>query len=725
MRLPRRNPAAPERAPIPWLVPLTALGVLLVLGIEVVRGVDAVDRAAERSTELGRLVGEVRHLDEVLTMSALMGAATGEERWRERYRTHEPALARAIERTRRFERAEPGLRLVDRANRELVALEEEAFARVGRDDRQGAMALLRGEPYRREKARYSHGLYLATAALDGEAWELLSDVRNGLILEALIAGVLLLGGLLVLRSAIASQRRSAVELSRAREEARASVQAKDQLVSNVSHEMRTPLNGILGSAELLRSTELSGEQRELQAALQECGSRLVELVDDLLGFAEVETGRVELEKCDLDLRRIVHGVQDLHAPRARKKGVDLVATVAPEVPRVLCGDPLRYRQVLAQLVSNAVEYTDRGEVAVSIEVDRMRAGEVHLRTLVRDTGAGIADDEQHLLFESFRQGDGSTTRRRGGVGLGLALACRLADLMGGGIEVHSTPGKGSTFTFTCRMATPDHAEPEPDSLGGLRALVVDDGSANMRSVWELCLSWGVRTEAVSDLEGALAALDGRPRPGGAFRFVLLDLAVDPAELRRLVEHPAGLDVVGFLEPEAIPPTSHPRLTCLERPVHRSELHDRLREGSRADLAVPGRRDRPSGDGAHVLVVEDNPVNQRIAQRFLQRLGCRVDVADHGGTALERLEDTAYELVLMDCQMPVLDGYDTTRELRRREGSERHTPVVALTANALAGDREKCLAAGMDDFVTKPIQGEVLAQVVERWVPTAERNAGGD
>ncbi|MDA1265803.1 MAG: ATP-binding protein, partial [Planctomycetota bacterium] len=596
-------------------MPTFLLTVLAGLGWRVTEGLRTLRRTERVAIDLGRTLGEIQQLDLVRRASVRLAASTQDPSWERRYRLHHSALEAVIGKALASPMSSAALAEVVEANQVLVRFEAQALLARGQGDPGDATALLDAPDYAAQQRRFDRGLELALATFRDQSREAVLTVRRALLVEAGGSAVLLGVVLLVLQAIIQRLRRSAIELTSARDDALGFQRARDELLSNVSHELRTPLNGVLGSVELMGRTALDGEQRELLETMRDSGLTMLGLVEGLLDFADVEAGRIELSEDEVDLRRIVDGVQDLFAPQARAKGLEFTCLVGGEVPPLLEGDPLRLRQVLMQLVSNAVKYTDLGGVSVRADLESHHKDRVTVRFHVKDSGVGIDAEVLEGLFAPFEQLDGSSTRKHGGTGLGLALARGLAELMGGAVTVRSELGVGSVFTFTCVLRTRPGAPARTPSLEGHWVLLLDDGSANMRTAWELLLTWGAPVDRVEDVSAALQVLRGE-RP---YRFVVFDLAQVDAALTELCGAVGRGTAIGFLEPGTIPPAVHEHLILLDRPVRQSELLDRIQEClDRAGQILLPAADARDG-GLPVLIVEANPVNQRIAQPLLQGL----------------------------------------------------------------------------------------------------------
>jgi two-component system sensor histidine kinase/response regulator len=530
-------------------------------------------------------------------------------------------------------------------------------------------------------------------------------------------------------------------------ELEAANRAKTDFLASMSHEVRTPLNGIIGMTEMLLDTPLSADQRSCAETVCVSAEALLRIVNDVLDFSKIEAGRMSLEAIPFDLQALLEDTLDLVTLRAQEKGLELIFRHDPSLPPGVIGDPGRIRQIVLNLLGNGIKFTESGHVLLKVVTEAVRGGRVELRISVRDTGIGIPPDRLTRLFERFTQADSSTTRRYGGTGLGLAISRQLAELMGGRVSATSEPGAGSTFSVWLPLEIdPAARRPELDTgeLGGIRVLVVDDNPDCRPVTQELCARWGMRTEGCSAASAAIEKLTAAFHSGNPFQLVITDwlmAGMDGEQLTRAVRENSVLKStpVIFLSSagrrdEAARFTEAGCDGYLVKPVKASTLFELVRRMmalsrdtacatmlTRLDVHV---RRPPATDarrharfcGCQVLLVEDNRVNQKVGVRLLEKFGCRVDVAANGEEAVEMSSQLPYDLILMDCQMPEMDGYEATRQIRRRGGHEGRTPIIAITASVTERDREQCFAAGMDDYLSKPIRVDTLFEALEKWLP---------
>jgi len=526
-----------------------------------------------------------------------------------------------------------------------------------------------------------------------------------------------------LRAAMAGAQRLA-------RQADAASRAKSEFLANVSHEIRTPLNGILGMAEILLGTRLSQDQVEHVNTIHGSGEMLLAVLDDILDLSKIEAGRLDLDRIDFDLQVLIEESVSLLAPRAQRKGLEVHCRLAPDVPRRARGDPGRLRQVLLNLLGNAIKFTERGEIVVAAKLLAHENDELAVEISVRDSGIGISEDRIAAIFDAFTQADASTTRTYGGTGLGLAISSRLVAMMGGYLRVDSTPVEGSTFTFDARLGRGSGAvetEHEIPRLEGVRVLVVDDSPTGRVILEEVLTSWGAVAVSVATAAAAREQMVEADRLQRPFGLVLMDARLPDvdgfAATRMIRAAPLGVDVPVLMLSSLGSGEGADRARragCdgyLTKPVRRSALLDAIAaavgERRKAGLFAP-TTPVPAAVGSRVLVAEDNAVNRKVVTTLLERSGHEVVAAEDGVEALAVLRrDDDFDVVLMDVQMPGMDGLEATRQLRT-DPALADLPIVALTAHAMKGDRERCLAAGMDDYVAKPVRAVDLAQVVARW-----------
>ncbi len=558
-----------------------------------------------------------------------------------------------------------------------------------------------------------------------------SQTRKILLTIAVIA--LLLCGVI---GNILRKRKKEFELIESKEAAEQANEAKSSFLANMSHEIRTPMNGIIGFTDMMLDTGLTEEQQDYAETIKRSGEALLSLLNDILDFSKIEAGKIEFEDIEFDIEVLAYDVVDLIRPRVEKKNIELLCRIDDNLPARVTGDPHRFRQVLINLMGNATKFTEQGEIELALRVDQEMGNALTVHASVRDTGAGIPSEKVESIFEAFQQADGSTTRQYGGTGLGLAICRQIARLMGGNVWAESSVGSGSTFHFIAELKHAEQAETKrfsPVSLTGKKVLINDDNLTNLEILQHILETAGLQVTAIPDSKKALESFN-RARSGGSpYDICIFDITMPDMSgydiAREIRSIPDATPLLAFSS--SIVRGSAQKCAdagfdgFLPKPIHRVKLY-KMMERLLSSAAAPDKSHdhtlvtqhsmrEESKYSASILLAEDNPVNQKLAENLLTKAGYHVDIAGDGQEALDRYTNRpdAYDIILMDVQMPGMNGLDATRVLREKGFST--VPVVAMTANAMKGDRENCLAAGMNDYIAKPIKREIVFSVLKKWV----------
>jgi signal transduction histidine kinase/CheY-like chemotaxis protein len=531
---------------------------------------------------------------------------------------------------------------------------------------------------------------------------------------------------------------SSLRLVKARDQAVEASKFKSQFLANMSHEIRTPMNALIGVSDLMLRTHLTREQQEYAHMIRDSAAALLAIVNDILDFSKVEAGKVQLELCDLDLVQLVEGAAELHAEKAQQKGLSLMTFIQPQLARSLRGDPTRLRQIILNLISNAIKFTESGEVFVHAMSESIDGTEC-VKVVVKDSGIGMSPEVQKQIFSPFTQADNSVSRKFGGTGLGLSICHKLVELMGGKIGLESQEGKGTSiwFTFPLEKANEQTKVEIPENVSEIRMLIVDGPASSTKVVHAYAKNWGIKCDTAESSGLALALLKSAYEKEQPYQIVIVESSLPDAKAEEfagkfLNEKYAGdtkIILFNSTSPAAAPKSFHNFSGYLTAPLRQSMLLDSIvkttavkttaakpAEPPHEGTANDTRAERVDSSERRILIAEDNHVNQRVAVLQLQQIGFRADVALNGEEAVSAASKVNYDLIFMDCQMPVMDGFQATREIRKAEiRTGRRVPIVAMTAHAMEGDRDKCIAEGMDDYISKPVNPAVLSEIMEKWM----------
>ena len=651
--------------------------------------------------------------------------------------------------------------LIEQSPTAIMAMDEEGIVKLWNPAAERLFGWMRQEVIGRpiltvpeeEQARFYDQLRRAVRGEDLSPEETRRKKKDGAIVEVSVSKAVLrdsqgnISGIMAVMDDITVRKRAAQELEKAKSAAEAASHAKSEFLANMSHEIRTPMNGIIGMTELVLDTELSAEQREHLGMVKSSADSLLTVINDILDFSKIEAGKLELEPIEFSIRNSVEDTARMLALKAHQKELELITDVEGDVAEILVGDPVRLRQVLFNLLGNAVKFTEQGEVVLRADIAAKTERGVRMHFSVMDTGIGIPEERRQLIFEAFTQADSSTTRKYGGTGLGLAITSRLIELMGGKIWVESELGKGSTFHFTADFGIGNPVRGRANSrdsvdLRNLPVMVVDDNETNRRILRQTLLGWEMRPTVADSAKEALAILQHAQNAGSPFSLVITDMQMPEVDGFALVEqikrNPALAGSTIMMLTSAGRRGDGARCrelgvnAYLTKPIKQTELHNAIiaaltgaREPQKQTTLVTRHSLREAQPHLHVLLAEDNRVNQVLARRLLEQRGHIVTVAGNGLEALAELESTEFDVVLMDVQMPEMDGLEATHAIREKErASGKHVPIIALTAHAMKGDQERCLEAGMDAYLSKPLQSSELFAVIEQFSPTEEKGDRG-